>query len=647
MPKLKASTVAARATAALLTVAVVPKPLNWFPRPPNNTRKGIHLGANGQWPLGEYESGYDEWIVELKAMGVSWAKATVFTTSGLEPCRRMLAAGIQPIIRFYIGEQWPNAMCDSLDLADLVRQYVAIGARYFEVGNEPNLLAEWKNGWGVSDEDPTEWKRGAQPDRIAQAFVRDAQIILDNGGIPGLPACSPGGNYNDIDFFRTMCARLRLDGHADLLARGCFIAIHNGTLNHPLDYPGDPVNQEGVQLTREEYEKHSTWAGSLELVNAERIKGKNPGQHLLSVDANGKDTGGSNCFRKFEALRSIFFGTFGFDLPILGTEGGVWVGETIGEEPFNGARIYDPRYPAVSKEQMTAWMVEISEKLMDNVYPEYYFCDCEWLIANKRMGNPHQPFERDALFSHYWEEIGGHLPVVDALKALPKRYVPDVIGAPAPPPVEPPVVVPPDGVWLTMLQVLTYARAQGLEGEPLIVAGAIAWAESGGHTRARGYNEWNDSQDLGVWQIQLPLHMGYFEAIEDAYDPAKNAHAMWEISDHGTKWTPWMTFTGGDYLAHMAAARAASLLLPAPEPSFEELVRFAYEKCLHIPYTPQFALMKAILADGLSVKSQEGRGTIQCGPWVGQVAEGNGELWLYLCRDKDWQNVKKRVIGRA
>lgn len=351
---------------------------------------------------------------------------------------------------------------------------------------------------------------------------------------------------------------------------------------------------------------------------------------------------GSNCWRKYEALRQIFYGTFGFDLPILGTEGGVWVGEKINDDPGNGVRIYDPRYPAVSKEQMTAWMVEISTKLMDNTYPEYYFCDAQWLIANGGMGNPYKAFERDSLYSQIWGDLG-HLPVVEALKALPKRYVPDVIGVP---PVVVPPPVPAEGVYLTMLQVVTLARDQGVTGENLVIAGAVGWAESAGYTRARGYNAWNDSQDLGVWQIQLPLHMGYFATVEDAYDPVKNAFAMWEISSHGTVWTPWAAFNAGTYLAHMEAARAATLLLPGIEPTFEELYKFGLEQCMGIPYTPGFAIMKAGLAAGLMPVSREGRGTIQCGPYVGGCFAGNGELVLFYCRDGAWHDVKRKTLGR-
>ena len=44
-------------------------------------------------------------------------------------------------------------------------------------------------------------------------------------------------------------------GRGDLFEHGAWVAIHNYTLNHPLDYPYDPVNQDGVPISQEEYDR--------------------------------------------------------------------------------------------------------------------------------------------------------------------------------------------------------------------------------------------------------------------------------------------------------------------------------------------------------------------------------------------------------
>ena len=385
--------------------------LSQYPRPKDDTGLGIHGGANAFYPLGERSSDYPYWINELQQMGFKWYKLTVAGDAGGEAISALIKAGITPVVRMYRPEPNPGTMVDDDPKGkEWLKRYIDLGARYFEVNNEPNLLGEWKGGWGSSDADPTEWKKGNQPQRVAQSWVKDAEYVIAAGGLPGTPALSPGGHYNDVDFFRAFLAWLKEHKYDDLLAQGCWIAIHNSTLNHPLDYPADEVNQKGTPVTQQEYNKYQ-WAGDINFVNGERARGKNPGQTLLSVDANGKDTGGSNCWLKFQAYHDLFVQTFGFELPILGTEGGVWCDV-----------LADPRYPKVSVEMQRDWTVEICRKMMANEYPDYYFCTGFWLIANRGMGSPtSNGFENDAWYSPWRSETGGHLPVVDALKALPKK----------------------------------------------------------------------------------------------------------------------------------------------------------------------------------------------------------------------------------
>ena len=129
------------------------------------------------------------------------------------------------------------------------------------------------------------------------------------------------------------------------------------------------------------------------------------------MDANGKDTGGSNCWLKFQAYHDLFVETFGFEIPVLGTEGGVWCDV-----------LADPRYPKISVDMQRDWTIEICRKMMANEYPDYYLCTGFWLMANRGMGAPTaNGFENDAWYSYWRADTGGHLPVVEALKALPKK----------------------------------------------------------------------------------------------------------------------------------------------------------------------------------------------------------------------------------
>ena len=72
------------------------------------------------------------------------------------------------------------------------------------------------------------------------------------------------------------------------------MAIHNYTLNHPLDYPDDDVNQRGKALTEADYDAEGAWAWDnmpMDTINAWRWQDKNPGDTILD-DAS--------CFRSFE-----------------------------------------------------------------------------------------------------------------------------------------------------------------------------------------------------------------------------------------------------------------------------------------------------------------------------------------------------------
>ena len=137
-------------------------------------------------------------------------------------------------------------------------------------------------------------------------------------------------------------------GRRDLFERGCWVAIHNYTLNHPLDYPYDDVNQTGRPLTQEEFDEYARWqyshlsyaqiqaqgiplsaedyakfnrwawdGRSMEMVNQVRASNQNPGQTVLQ-DAN--------CFNGYRAAGTMMFDALGFHVPVISTEGGPVVG---------------------------------------------------------------------------------------------------------------------------------------------------------------------------------------------------------------------------------------------------------------------------------------------------------------------------------
>ncbi|WP_121192616.1 transglycosylase SLT domain-containing protein [Motilibacter peucedani] len=128
------------------------------------------------------------------------------------------------------------------------------------------------------------------------------------------------------------------------------------------------------------------------------------------------------------------------------------------------------------------------------------------------------------------------------------------------------------------------AQKAGFKGDALVVAVAVAEAESSGRTDATGpvvpdipANDWIGAvrSAMGLWQIMPAAAQSgaaytgsaYDRVLDQSvsgvrdsrllFDPDFNARSAYAISKGGTNWKPWSTYTSGAYLTHMADARAA------------------------------------------------------------------------------------------
>ena len=356
--------------------------LTAFPRPPQDNGRGIHWVASPYHPDGD---ALRRWVDELRQMNVKWVKLLDDGRgSSLKVCALLLENGIMPVVRIYRYEPNPGHL--GTTERETIRRLVALGVRYFETNNEPNLPGEWKGG-----KRPPNWL-----EVVVENFIIDADIVLTEGGFPAIPALSPG----DISNPYILIAEKR----PDLYESGIWAAIHNYTLNHPLDYPDDPVNQQGQPLTQEEYRRLGSWAwdgDSLEEINRWREADKNPGATVMDDLA---------CWRAFEAVNRMIVEVCGHSIPIISTEGG----------PVVGWR-QDRRYPRVTPEIHRDMVVGIND-YMQREAPPYYFACCHWLIANFKMGHPDPIWEQHAWYTDAWNDqfgLSGRLPAVDAVKAMP------------------------------------------------------------------------------------------------------------------------------------------------------------------------------------------------------------------------------------
>lgn len=90
-----------------------------------------------------------------------------------------------------------------------------------------------------------------------------------------------------------------------------------------------------------------------------------------------------------------------------------------------------------------------------------------------------------------------------------------------------------------------YAQRAGFPNPAM--ATAIALAESGGNPNAIA--DTPREYSVGLWQINLRAHPRYTKA--DMLDPTKNAAIAYELSKHGTDWTPWSTYKNGAYKRYL------------------------------------------------------------------------------------------------
>src|SRR5271163_4681913 len=124
---------------------------------------------------------------------------------------------------------------------------------------------------------------------------------------------------------------------------------------------------------------------------------------------------------------------------------------------------------------------------------------------------------------------------------------------------------------LSPAQIAQYAAAAGFTGNDLLTAVDIALAESGGNpaaynpeTAAAGGTPQGQGS-YGLWQIYLKMHPEFAGA--NLADPQTNANAAYSIYAIAGGFTPWSTYTSGQYgMYESPAVQAAVAAYGAPAP---------------------------------------------------------------------------------
>ena len=365
-------------------------PLAAYPRPKGDNGRGIHWAPTNQPQPAEV---VDYFVGELKAMNIKWVKFLQDDSPEVTHrylIEQLVANDIEPMMRVYKPFNEPYQ-----HLAQLVPQATALGVHYFELYNEPNL-AGLAGGWPEGDP--------ISVGRMVELWLLAAREVHAAGGRPSLPPLAGGGAVDDLTFLRHFLDEIRARGQTDLLL-GTWLPVHNYFLNHPLEYPTDPVNVDDVLLTEAEIAERDLTPVEVEAINQARRMAKLPREQGGFWVGNTVDED-SNGFRKFEAYANIFYSRFGFYVPLIGTEGGAIVGSAE-----------DPRYPPLRSEDVTSLTLAAYQAMLDEA-PPYFFAHTPWLLANSAGGHVDERFEPAAW---YKDREGTVLPVVEALKAAPRK----------------------------------------------------------------------------------------------------------------------------------------------------------------------------------------------------------------------------------
>ncbi|MFN8455255.1 MAG: hypothetical protein U0401_11420 [Anaerolineae bacterium] len=360
---------------------------------------------------------------ELTRMNIKWVKLLVDGTDNYDydhTVEELVRRDIMPIIRIY---QQCNTPYDLNELETLVRHYVGTGVYYYETYNEPNQPGE-SGGWCEADGQP-------QPEMLAKIWAEAARTIYLAGGYPSLPSFfAPGQKQKNWqnDFFYRFFQALREQGNESVLYFS-WAAIHNYTINHPPTYPYDEVNQTGRLLTEAEIQRYELTQEQVAKINLNRtIAGILRTRLLNQEDAarfglsqveideiNRRFSEGelmgfniyddNTSFFQFLAYRNQFYDLFGFDIPMISTEGGATKGS--GE---------DPRYPEVDGQTVAEWTLWSADYMLDDA-PDYYFTSMTWLLAQQALDYDEPVWEKNAW---YHDREGSQEPVVEALKNRPR-----------------------------------------------------------------------------------------------------------------------------------------------------------------------------------------------------------------------------------
>lgn len=201
-PQADAEAVAAAAARARAISEIKPLELKEYPRPEKSDRNGVLSWASSTPPTGR---DLDRFVAEARNRKVGWVTFEVDPGNVQqydEIVERLNEAGIQPMVRL----QDPYGDLPPEEVREIVKDLRSQGVRYFQLFDGGNVAAETPdNRVDVRD--------------YAERWLAAAQAVVEGGGLPGIGALAPGGDFDDRGFMRQLLNIVKERGGTEVLGQ--------------------------------------------------------------------------------------------------------------------------------------------------------------------------------------------------------------------------------------------------------------------------------------------------------------------------------------------------------------------------------------------------------------------------------------------
>jgi len=328
--------------------------------------------------------------------------------SGPSIVQRMIAKKVMPIIRIFrsnMGAMRPEDDPKGIDwYGYLYPNYIAQGARWFELYNEPNLAGEWPNGgWGMD----INWKNPDLIRPLMDSWIDWAEKLIQLGGYPAFPALTESAhpNHATVYWIRAMLTYLKERHEARfrwVIGNGLWCATHPYIANHFYQEPRGGPAYAARQPHEQRYDERG-W--HFEYPYDPLQQENDPGRTVFggtNLTPNGDPNGLIASGVAFLQLLRRYFRAG--PVPVVGTEGGIWRIPA----PWDPPHIIDDRYPGYTWDShaeatMAMWRWIAQEG------PPWFFGVTTWSEAD-------------------WYDINGTVPAVDRMAQVAPilKDVPDI-----------------------------------------------------------------------------------------------------------------------------------------------------------------------------------------------------------------------------